>query len=62
MDFYHVRVSAKEPKKKNSSFETELATMNSDNLGGLRVLCSYKYSMVSFNSSISAIFMGKVTW
>lgn len=53
---------AKAPEKETSPFETELAAMNSDNLGGLGVLCSYNYSMVSFNSSISAIFMGKVMW
>lgn len=62
MGFYHVGVGAKEPEKETSPFETELAAMNSDNLGGLGVLCSYNYSIVSFSCSISAIFMGKVMW
>lgn len=54
-----MRAGAKEPREEISPFETELAAMNSANLGGLGVLFSYKDSMVSFNSSISAIFMGK---
>lgn len=59
MGFYHVRAGAKEPHEEISPFETELAAMSLDNLSDLGVLCTYKFSMVSFNSSISAIFMGE---
>lgn len=40
-------------------FETELAAMSLDNLCDLGVLCTYKFCVVSFNSSISAIFRGE---
>lgn len=59
MGFLHLGAGAEGPHEEISPFETELSAMNSDNLGGQGVLCTYEFSMVSFNISISVIFMGK---
>lgn len=55
--FHHTGAGAEEPHGEISPFETELSAMNPDSLGDLGVLCTYQFSMVSFNISISDIFM-----
>lgn len=52
-----MRAGAEELREEISPFETEFSAMNLDNLGDPGVLCTYKSSMVSFNISISDIFM-----